>query len=79
MGERPDERAQRTAGGGPGVARFVAGRLSKDEEGASAVMLAIFSAEAGEMDAAFRHLDRAIESRDPALVHLAVAPQGQLS
>lgn len=27
------------------------------------------------MDEAFRHLDAAIALRDPALVHLAVAPQ----
>jgi hypothetical protein len=31
--------------------------------------------QAGDLDAAFEHLDRAIDSRDPALVHLAVAPQ----
>jgi hypothetical protein len=31
--------------------------------------------QAGELDAAFAHLDRAIDGRDPALVHLAVAPQ----
>jgi len=30
---------------------------------------------AGDLDAAFEHLQRAIDARDPALVHLAVAPQ----
>ena len=39
------------------------------------MQLALFYGEAGEMDRAFQHLDRAIESHDPALVHLAVAPQ----
>ena len=39
------------------------------------VMLAIHYGEAGELDAAFEHLQRAIDNRDPALVHLAVAPQ----
>ena len=32
-------------------------------------------AEAGDLDAAFEHLQRLIDARDPALVHLAVAPQ----
>ena len=33
------------------------------------------AAAAGDCDAAFEHLDRALDARDPALVHLAVAPQ----
>ena len=32
-------------------------------------------AEAGDLDAAFEHLHRLIDARDPALIHLAVAPQ----
>jgi hypothetical protein len=44
-------------------------------DGAAAIRLAVLSADAGDLDAAFEHLDRAIESRDPSLVHLAVAPQ----
>ncbi len=40
-----------------------------------ALQLALLHGEAGHMDEAFVHLDRAIEGRDPALVHLAVAPQ----
>jgi len=32
-------------------------------------------AEAGDFDAAFEHLQRAIDVREPTLVHLAVAPQ----
>jgi DNA-binding winged helix-turn-helix (wHTH) protein/tetratricopeptide (TPR) repeat protein len=44
-------------------------------QSAPAFHLALLHGEAGRMDEAFAHLDRAIESRDPALVHLAVAPQ----
>jgi DNA-binding winged helix-turn-helix (wHTH) protein/Tfp pilus assembly protein PilF len=39
------------------------------------VHLAILHAEIGEIDRAFEHLAGAIESRDPCLVHLSVAPQ----
>jgi tetratricopeptide (TPR) repeat protein len=39
------------------------------------VQLALLQREAGNLDEAFRHLDAAIALRDPALVHLAVAPQ----
>ena len=39
------------------------------------VQLALLHGEAGNLDEAFRHLDAAIARRDPALVHLAVAPQ----
>jgi hypothetical protein len=40
-----------------------------------AMQLALFSAEAGDLDAAFRHLDCAIEGHDPCLAHLAVGQQ----
>jgi DNA-binding winged helix-turn-helix (wHTH) protein/tetratricopeptide (TPR) repeat protein len=40
-----------------------------------AMQLALLHGEAGNLDEAFRHLDVAIALRDPALVHLAVAPQ----
>jgi DNA-binding winged helix-turn-helix (wHTH) protein len=39
------------------------------------MQLALLFSEAGRLDEAFRYLDAAIERRDPALVHLAVAPQ----
>ena len=39
------------------------------------VQLAVLHGEAGHLDEAFRHLDAAISLHDPALVHLAVAPQ----
>jgi DNA-binding winged helix-turn-helix (wHTH) protein/tetratricopeptide (TPR) repeat protein len=41
----------------------------------NAVQLAILSSELGRLDDAFRYLDAALDSRDPSLVHLAVAPQ----
>jgi tetratricopeptide (TPR) repeat protein len=47
----------------------------RESPNAPAIQRALFSAEAGNLDEAFRQLDRAIEFRDPALVHLAVAPQ----
>jgi DNA-binding winged helix-turn-helix (wHTH) protein len=40
-----------------------------------AIQSALLHAEAGNLDEAFRHLERAIESHDPALVYLAVGPQ----
>jgi len=35
----------------------------------------VLHAQAGDLDDAFRWLDRALDSHDPSLVHLAVAPQ----
>jgi serine/threonine protein kinase len=43
--------------------------------GAAGLRLPVLHAEAGDLDTAFAHLDRAIDVRDPGLVHLAVAPQ----
>jgi len=43
--------------------------------GAIAVQRAVLYGAAGELGAAFENLDRALAGRDPALVHLAVAPQ----
>ena len=39
------------------------------------VQLALLHGEIGNLDEAFRHLDATIALRDPALVHLAIAPQ----
>lgn len=39
------------------------------------VQLAVLHGELGHLDEAFRHLDAALDRRDPSLVHLAVAPQ----
>jgi tetratricopeptide (TPR) repeat protein len=50
-------------------------RASKDPDAFPAMQLALMYGEVGETDLAFQHLERAIASHDPALVHLAVAPQ----
>jgi DNA-binding winged helix-turn-helix (wHTH) protein/tetratricopeptide (TPR) repeat protein len=59
-------------GGRAGVVRYA---LEQLREGAPAMQLALFSGELGNLDEAFHHLNRAIDARDPCLVHLAVAPQ----
>ena len=55
--------------------RQVLERAATDPNAFPAIQLALFCGEVGEMDRAFQHLQRAIDSHDPALVHLAVAPQ----
>ena len=55
--------------------RQVLERASTDPNAFPAMQLALLYGETGQMDRAFQHLERAIESHDPALVHLAVAPQ----
>ena len=59
-------------GGRVAVVRHVLAQLPA---GTPPMQLAIFSAEIGDLDAAFVHLNRAIDSRDPCLVHMAIAPQ----
>jgi DNA-binding winged helix-turn-helix (wHTH) protein/tetratricopeptide (TPR) repeat protein len=61
--------------GRAGVVRLVLQNAPAHNVGARAVMLAVHSGEAGDLDAAFRYLESAIADRDPGLVHLAVAPQ----
>jgi tetratricopeptide (TPR) repeat protein len=64
------------AKGGPaGVAKLIVERASGHPETFPAMQLAIQYAVIGDLDSAFRHLERAIDSRDPGLVYLAVAPQ----
>ena len=63
------------AGGRAGVVRLFLERASSQPQAFPAMQLALFYGEAGEMDRAFEHLERAIGLHDPALVHLAVAPQ----
>ena len=75
-------KAAREAGGQPEMMRCILKHLAdKNERGTAGVHLrtpdrtrAILYAEAGDLDAAFLHLDRAIDAREPGLVHLAVAP-----
>lgn len=62
-------------GGSTAAARCALQETSGPREGAAAIRFAILHAAAGELDAAFEHLDRAMASHDPSLVHLAVAPQ----
>jgi len=54
--------------------RYCAEQMSKNPQ-LPAFQLAVFHAQAGDVDTAFRHLDRAILEHDPSLVDLAVAPQ----
>ena len=61
------------AGGRPAVVKMALDQGRRG--GAPALQLAVLSAESGDADAALRYLDAAIDSRDPSLVDLAVAPQ----
>lgn len=67
------------AEGGPqALARCTLAQMlehQREGEGGTAIQLVLLHATAGDLDAAFRHLDRALASHDPSLVHLAVAPQ----
>jgi tetratricopeptide (TPR) repeat protein len=63
------------AGGRAGVVQYGLQCACRQAPPASDVHLALLHAEAGDLDAAFRHLELAIDNRDPCLVHLAVAPQ----
>ncbi len=62
-------------GGRPAVVAFMLRQACEQPNGGSPIQLAVLHGEAGTMDAAFQHLGRAIDDRDPCLVHLAVAPQ----
>lgn len=57
--------------GRPGIVQYVLRNSLK----APPLQLALFHGESGQLDEAFRQLDAAIACHDPALVHLAVAPQ----
>jgi hypothetical protein len=46
-----------------------------DIERGSSAGLVVEYAEGGDLDAAFEHLQRLIDAHEPAVVHLAVAPQ----
>ncbi len=63
------------ADGCAGVRTLMLQRAASHPQAFPAMQLAIFHGEAGHMDAAFLHLDRALESHDPGLVHIAVGPQ----
>jgi DNA-binding winged helix-turn-helix (wHTH) protein len=68
------------AGGLAGLHRFVADQVSHEPVGNDAaakmaIRRAVVYGAAGRADEAFASLDQALAFRDPALVHLAVAPQ----
>jgi len=63
------------SGGRTAVFKLVLQRAAAQPQSFPDMQLAILYSETGDMDAAFRHLDRAIEAHDPGLVHLAVGPQ----
>jgi len=58
-----------------GLSAYILEHLPKGDGSAMFVQRAVFHGVAGEMDAAFEQLDRALALRDPALVYLAVGPQ----
>ena len=65
-------------GGHAAVARCAldhAARQAQHANGSADLRFAVLHAQAGDLDDAFRWLDRALDSHDPSLVHLAVAPQ----
>jgi DNA-binding winged helix-turn-helix (wHTH) protein len=62
-------------GGAAAVAKLLLERASGLPQALPAMQLALHCGEAGDLDTAFQHLERAIDDRDPGLVHLAVAPQ----
>ena len=64
------------ANAGPrGLACCMLRQMPPAEGGSAWVQRAVLCGEAGDLDSAFKHLDRALDGHDPALVHLAVAPQ----
>ena len=63
------------AGGRAALIRLVLEHAERHPGAFPAMQLAIFYGDAGDRNRAFGYLQRAIEARDPALVHLAVAPQ----
>ena len=62
-------------GGRAAVVRYSLTQMEQAGDRAPAFHLAILYGEAGDLDKAFHHLRRALDGRDPCLVHLGVAPQ----
>jgi tetratricopeptide (TPR) repeat protein len=61
-------------GGRQAIVQSTIERLSANSD-AFSLHLALLHAEAGKLDAAFDYLDRAIDTRDPSLVQMAIGPQ----
>lgn len=68
-------RAAYAAGGHRAVVVHTLDTARRNGQSLPAVQLAIMHGELGEFDEAFEHLDRAIDGRDPSVIHLAVSPQ----
>lgn len=68
-------RSAYASGGAAGLLRFALDQAAKQPQAFPDFQVALLQAEAGDLDTAFFHLDRALDRRDPALVHLAVGPQ----
>jgi serine/threonine-protein kinase len=62
-------------GGRAEASRYLLQHMPANERGKASLRLPFLYGESDDLDAAFHHLDRALDARDPALVHLAVAPQ----
>jgi hypothetical protein len=56
------------------AAELLSDGTARAERGNAGSGLVVHYALAGNLDAAFEHLQHLIDARDPALVHLAVAP-----
>ena len=57
------------------AAELLSDGTARAERGNAGAGLVVHYALAGNLDAAFEHLHRLLDARDPVLVHLAVAPQ----
>ncbi len=69
------ERAGELLGVGENLRPASSDGSAEADSGNDDFRLAIHYAAAGDLDTAFEHLQRLIDARDPALIHLAVAPQ----
>jgi DNA-binding winged helix-turn-helix (wHTH) protein len=63
------------ASGRTGLTTYMLEHLPQSDGGAIFVQRSILYGAAGQLDAAFEQLDRALAVRDPSLVYLAVGPQ----
>jgi DNA-binding winged helix-turn-helix (wHTH) protein len=57
-----------------GVNRWLRDHFATGDDGRASVQRAVLCASSGEADAAFQHLDAALQARDPAMIDLAVSP-----
>jgi len=62
------------SGGRLGLLRYVVAQQSARQDDTADLALAVNYGELEDMELAFHHLERAVNSRDPGLVHLAVSP-----